>query len=109
LVEEAMQPGLSVSYVARRHGVAPSLLFAWKRRMQEGGFPRRSPPTRLDNAAVHGRHQPRARAGAVKKSALSVELVGRALQLALFANLTNPHTYPIPSFLTGGGLGCNTI
>jgi transposase len=31
LVEEAMQPGLSVSYVARRHGrhgVAPSLLFA---------------------------------------------------------------------------------
>ena len=38
LVEEAMQPGLSVSYVARRHGVAPSLLFAWKQRMQEGGF-----------------------------------------------------------------------
>ncbi len=33
-----MQPGLSVSYVARRHGVAPSLLFAWKRRMLEGGF-----------------------------------------------------------------------
>src|SRR5215213_76294 len=38
LVEEAMQPGLSVSYVARQRGVAPSLLFAWKRRMQEGGF-----------------------------------------------------------------------
>jgi transposase len=38
LVEEAMQPGMSVSYVARRHGVAPSLLLAWKRRMLEGGF-----------------------------------------------------------------------
>ncbi len=38
LVEEAMQPGLSVSYVARRHGIAPSQLFAWKRRMLEGGF-----------------------------------------------------------------------
>ena len=38
LVEEAMQPGMSVSYVARRAGVAPSLLFAWKRRMLEGGF-----------------------------------------------------------------------
>ena len=38
LVEEAMHPGMSVSYVARRHGVAPSLLFAWKRRMLEGGF-----------------------------------------------------------------------
>src|ERR1700750_556219 len=38
MVEEAMQPGMSVSYVALRHGVAPSLLFAWKRRMLEGGF-----------------------------------------------------------------------
>lgn len=37
LVEEAMQPGLSVSYVARKAGVAPSQLFAWKRRMLEGG------------------------------------------------------------------------
>ena len=37
LVEEAMQPGLSVSHVARRAGIAPSQLFAWKRRMLEGG------------------------------------------------------------------------
>lgn len=38
LVEEAMQPGVSVSYVARRHGVSPSLLFHWRRRMAEGGM-----------------------------------------------------------------------
>jgi transposase len=38
LVEEAAQPGMSVSYVARRHGIAPSQLFTWKRRMLEGGF-----------------------------------------------------------------------
>ena len=38
LVEEAMQPGMSVSYVARLAGVSPSQLFAWKRRMLEGGF-----------------------------------------------------------------------
>jgi len=38
LVEEAMQPGMSVSFVARRAGVSPSLLFSWKRRMLEGGF-----------------------------------------------------------------------
>ena len=37
LVEEAMQPGMSVSFVARRAGIAPSQLFAWKRRMIEGG------------------------------------------------------------------------
>ena len=28
-----MQPGMSLSYVARRAGVAPSLLFNWRRRM----------------------------------------------------------------------------
>jgi transposase len=37
LVEETMQPGMSVSFVARRAGLAPSQLFAWKRRMLEGG------------------------------------------------------------------------
>jgi transposase len=33
-----MQPGMSVSYVTRRAGVAPSLLFNWRRRMLEGGL-----------------------------------------------------------------------
>ena len=37
LVEEAMQPGMSFSFVARRAGISPSQLFAWKRRMLEGG------------------------------------------------------------------------
>jgi transposase len=37
LVEQTMQPGMMVSAVARLHGVAPSLLFQWGRRMTEGG------------------------------------------------------------------------
>ena len=37
LVEQAMQPGMTVSAVARLYGVAPSLLFQWRRRMTEGG------------------------------------------------------------------------
>ena len=36
-VHEAMQPGMTISYVARRHGIAPSLIFGWRRRMSEGG------------------------------------------------------------------------
>ena len=32
-----MRPGMSVSLVARRAGIAPSQLFAWKRPMIEGG------------------------------------------------------------------------
>jgi transposase-like protein len=35
LVEETMQPGMSVSFVARRAGIAPTQLFAWQRRMLE--------------------------------------------------------------------------
>jgi transposase-like protein len=38
LVEETMQPEMSVSYVARRSGVAPGLRFNWRRRMLEGGL-----------------------------------------------------------------------
>src|SRR3954471_10136553 len=37
LVEEAMQPGSSVAFVARRCGLSPNVLFRWKRRMIEGG------------------------------------------------------------------------
>jgi transposase len=37
LVEQTMQPGMTVSAVARLHGVSPSLLFQWRRRMTEGG------------------------------------------------------------------------
>ncbi len=36
-VEETMQPGMTVSAVARIHGLSPSLLFGWRRRMAEGG------------------------------------------------------------------------
>lgn len=37
LVEETVEPGHSVSLVARRAGMTPSQLLAWKRRMLEGG------------------------------------------------------------------------
>src|SRR5215203_494315 len=32
-----MQPGMSVSYVARRHGLSPSLIFRWRQLMSESG------------------------------------------------------------------------
>src|SRR5918997_4300440 len=38
LVEETARPGMTVSAVARLHGVSPSLLFGWRRLMAEGGF-----------------------------------------------------------------------
>ncbi len=36
IVEETSAPGQSVSTVARRHGVSPSLLFRWRRLADAG-------------------------------------------------------------------------
>jgi transposase len=37
LVEETMQPGMTVSAVAQLRGVSPSLLFKWRQLMSQGG------------------------------------------------------------------------
>ena len=37
IVEETLTSGDSVSAVARRHGVAPNLLYRWRRLVTEGG------------------------------------------------------------------------
>ena len=37
IIEESYDSGASVSEVARRNGVAPNLLFRWRRLMAEGG------------------------------------------------------------------------
>ena len=47
-VEETRLPGMSVSYVARKYGIAPSLLFRWRKLMAEGG----QEAVRSDDAVV---------------------------------------------------------
>jgi transposase len=37
IIEESFELGETVSSVARRHSVAPNLLFRWRRLMNEGG------------------------------------------------------------------------
>lgn len=38
MVDETYEPGVTVSYVARKHGIAPSQLFSWKRQMEAGAL-----------------------------------------------------------------------
>ena len=38
IVQECEQPGMSVSYVARKYDLAPNMLFRWRRLMREGGL-----------------------------------------------------------------------
>src|SRR3954468_16583351 len=37
IIKESLEPGETVSSVARRRGVAPNLLYRWRRLMTEGG------------------------------------------------------------------------
>jgi transposase len=50
VLAEAAAPGMTISYVARRHGISPSLIFGWRRRMTEGG----KEAVRADNNVVAG-------------------------------------------------------
>jgi transposase len=47
-VEESRLAGMSVSYVARKYSIAPSLLFRWRKLMAEGG----QEAVRSDDAVV---------------------------------------------------------
>lgn len=38
IVNETYQPGVSVSFIARRHGLAPSQLFHWRKLIETGGL-----------------------------------------------------------------------
>lgn len=38
IVEETYEEGKSVSYVARKHGIAASQVFTWRRKMEEGAL-----------------------------------------------------------------------
>jgi len=37
-VEEAEQPGMSISAVARKYGIHPNQIFRWRKLVQEGAF-----------------------------------------------------------------------
>ena len=38
MVEETFAPGMTVSLVARQHGVAPNQLFTWRRLVSQGSL-----------------------------------------------------------------------
>src|SRR6202051_1214211 len=84
VVAETMQPGMSVSYVARRHGLSPSLVFRWRQLMSEGG----KEAVRADDAVVAAsevrRLQERVRAleRLLGRKTMEVEILKEALDLA---------------------------
>ena len=84
MVEESLQAGMTVSSVARRHGVAPNLLFRWRKLMAEGGNAALAAGERVVSMAeVRGlKKQIRELERLLGKKTLQVEILREAVALA---------------------------
>jgi transposase len=84
VVAEAMQPGMSISYVARRHGLSPSLVFRWRRLMADGGREAVRADDEVVSAAETRRLEERVREleRQLGRKTLEVEILKEALERA---------------------------
>lgn len=82
VVAETMQPGMSISYVARRHGLSPSLVFRWRRLMAEGGREAVRADDEVVSAAELRRLEERVRERILGRKTLEAEILKEALELA---------------------------
>jgi transposase len=94
-VEET--PGMSVSYVARRAGVAPSLLFNWRGRMLEGGLQAvQADEDVVDTSRVHElERRVRELERPLRRKTMEVEILEQALDVAqVQLKSAAPNDYP---------------
>jgi transposase len=84
VVAETFEPGASISYVARRHGLSPSLVFRWRRLMSEGG----KASVRADEVVVPAsearrlEHRVRELERLLGRKTMEVEILKDALELS---------------------------
>jgi transposase len=84
IVAETLQSGMSISYVARQHGLSPSLVFRWRRLMSQGG----KEAVRADDEVVaasevrHLEERLRELERLLGRKTMEVELLKEALDLA---------------------------
>lgn len=83
-VEESSIPGMTVSFVARKYGISPSLLFRWRKLMAEGG----KVAVGADDAVVSAQEQRelkrriRELERALGRKTLEVEILKEAIDVA---------------------------
>src|ERR1700756_4621648 len=66
IVQETYAPGMSVSLVARRHGIAPNQLFRWRRLYAEGASRTSFSVTAIETRVRSATALPRAAASLVE-------------------------------------------
>lgn len=84
IIDESEEPGASVSEVARRNGVAPNLLFRWRRLMAEGGTVAVGSDERVVSASELRRLEERVREleRLLGRKTMEVEILRTALEKA---------------------------
>ena len=84
IVQETYAPGMSVSLVARQHGIAPNQLFGWRRLHAEGGLSAMGPGEETVPASDYRalQHQVRELQRLLGKKTLENEILREALDLA---------------------------
>lgn len=84
IVEQTDQPGMSVSYVARRHGISPSLLFKWRKFYREGAFSaiQANEPVVAASELKHLKQQVRQLQRLLGKKTMEAEILKEAIEIA---------------------------
>src|SRR5690554_5476516 len=83
-VAMTMQPGYSVSLVARQNGITPSLLFKWKKLMQDGGMSAIQAGDEVVSAAEHKALQKKMKQleQLLGRKTMETEILKEALEIA---------------------------
>ena len=84
IVEETEQPGMSVSYVARKHGISPSLLFKWRKLYHDGALTAidANEPVVAASEVKHLKKQVRELQRLLGKKTMEVEILKEAVEIA---------------------------
>ena len=114
LVAEASEPGSSVSLVARRNGVSSSLLFRWRRLMEQGELESLGADEQVVPLSEAKQLQARVREleRLLGKKTLEVEILKEALELSRSKNCCCARTGPdreIPSESGGASDGSGAL
>lgn len=92
MLEEAQQPGSSLSSVARKYGVAPSQIYDWRKRMKQGQLVAVGSKERLvSEAEVKAlKEQLRERERLLGKQAVQIEILKEAVRIGREKKLISP-------------------
>jgi transposase len=98
LVAEALAPGSSISLVARRHEIASSLLFRWRRLMEQGGLESLGADELVVPASEAKQRRSRVREleRLLGRKTLEVEILKEALELTRSKKLSLRSSWPGP-------------